>query len=69
MSEQLVPQDGNGMRLVRVRLAWRWKETGTAGAGPWSHKTDVMEVLAETLNQRFRDRMEHWVEAERDDRG
>jgi hypothetical protein len=68
MREQRTPKDDNGTSKARVRLAWRWKESGQQGAGPWSHRADVIETLADTMNQRFHDRMDHWVEAELDAR-
>jgi hypothetical protein len=46
----------------RVRLAWRWKLSGTTGTGPWTHRSDVVEGWFESLTQRWGDTVEHWIE-------
>jgi len=46
----------------RFRLAWRWKASGTTGRGPWMHRPEVVEAWKETLNRRYRNTIEHWVE-------
>jgi hypothetical protein len=66
MHERRETGDDHAEWRTRVRLAWRWKGSGQQGAGPWSHRADVVETLRETLDLRFHDRMDHWVEAERD---
>jgi hypothetical protein len=68
MPERRTPNEDDGTWRARVRLVWRWKESGQQGAGPWSHRADVVETLKDTLNQRYHERMDHWVEAERDAR-
>lgn len=46
----------------QYRLAWRWKESGTTGRGPWMFRADVVEAWADSLNRRWVDRVEHWIE-------
>lgn len=47
------------------RLAWRWKESGTTGRGPWMYRSEVVEAWADSLNRRWEDRVEHWIEETR----
>ena len=51
----------------QFRLAWRWKESGTTGRGPWMHRVDVVAAWADSLNRRWEDRVEHWIEETSDD--
>jgi hypothetical protein len=53
-----------GSPPVRVRLAWRFKATGTMGRGPWMHRPEVVEAWVDSLNHRYRGDVEHWIEAE-----
>ena len=52
------------VKPARVRLAWRFRETGRSGHGPWMHRPDVVEEWVASLNRRHGGRIEHWIEAE-----
>jgi hypothetical protein len=53
--------------LRRVRLAWRWKESGISGSGPWTHRSDLVEAWFESMVRRSGERVDHWIEEERFD--
>jgi hypothetical protein len=56
--------EDNPMGRRRVRLVWRWKQSGTTGTGPWTHRSDVVEGWFESLTQRWGETVEHWIELE-----
>jgi hypothetical protein len=51
-------------RYRRFRLAWRWKESGVSGTGPWTHRSDLVEAWFESMARRSGERVEHWIEEE-----
>lgn len=57
-----IPREGAGTVPRAWRLAWRWKESGTSGRGPWMHRPEVVAAWAESLNLRWHDRVDHWIE-------
>lgn len=58
----MTDEAGPGMR--RVRLAWRWRDSGISGCGPWTHRTDLVEAWLESLVRRSGERVDHWIEEE-----
>lgn len=62
--EEASTQSRPAARPTRVRLAWRFQDTGRSGHGPWMHRAEVVEAWAASLNRRSRGRVEHWIEAE-----
>ncbi len=46
----------------QYRLAWRWIESGTEGHGPWMHQAEIVEAWKDSLNHRYQNQVEHWVE-------
>jgi hypothetical protein len=52
---------------ARFRLAWRWKESGWTGAGPWVRDSGAVESMLDSLSRRHGDRILHWIESENDE--
>jgi hypothetical protein len=48
------------------RLAWRWRESGVSGTGPWTLRADLVEAWMDSLTQRHGETVAHWIEV-RDD--
>ncbi len=59
--------DGDRIRHLRFRLAWRWKKSGWTGAGPWMRDSGTVESMLDSLNRRHGDRIAHWIETENED--
>lgn len=59
-------QTGDRLPPRRVRLAWRWKASGTTGRGPWMYRSEIVEAWKETLNRRYQNTIEHWIEETND---
>jgi hypothetical protein len=54
--------DDDRRKPSRYRLAWRWKESGVTGMGPWTQRPDIVEGLLDSLTRRHGDTMVHWIE-------
>lgn len=50
--------------IRRFRLAWRWRESGVSGTGPWTHRSDLVEAWFDSMARRSGERVEHWIEEE-----
>jgi hypothetical protein len=61
--------DGPGKSPRRFRLAWRWKESGVSGSGPWTYRADVVTAWLESMTLRSGQRVEHWIEVENENDG
>jgi hypothetical protein len=59
--------DGDRIRQLRFRLAWRWKKSGWTGAGPWVRDSGTVESMLASLSRRHGDRIFHWIETENDE--
>jgi hypothetical protein len=51
----------------RYRLAWRWRESGVTGMGPWTRRSDLVEAWMDSLSQRHGETVVHWIEVSADE--
>ena len=54
--------DADPKRPAQYRLAWRWKVSGVTGAGPWMHRSEVVEGWLDSLSRRHGDSVLHRIE-------